>query len=325
MPPIISRRTLLASSLAAGLWPSRQSAAAAWPERSLRLVVPYSPGGVTDNMARLLASKLASRLNQSVVVENRAGAGGIIGTENIIRAQPDGYSLLFTTVTLSVYPSFNSNFSYDIHTALQPISTVASAPYVIMVAGRSRFHDLKGLIDHARQHPGRLNFGSPGVGTSTHLAFEAFLSAAGLKMTHVPYAGSAAVQTALLADDVQVMIDTYIGLAGTVESGQGRALAVTSPQRANFNLEIPTVAEAGGPDFGAETWFGLLAPAGTSAAIVERLWRETTSVLQDPAVVENFGRQGSVVGNTPAEFAVTLAAEQMRWAKVIADAGIEKQ
>ena len=325
MPPTLPRRALLASTLVASLCPGRQAMAAEWPERTLRVVVPYGPGGVTDNMARLLANKLTPRLGQSVVVENRAGAGGIIGTENVIRSQPDGYSLLFATVTLSVYPSFNSNFTYDIHKALQPISIVASAPYVIMVAGRSPFQNLQQLIDHAKQNPGKLNFGSPGVGTSTHLAFEAFLAAAGIKMTHVPYGGSAAVQTALLSNDLQVMIDTYTGIAGAVESGQGRALAITSDRRAAFNPAIPTVAESGVPGFTADTWFGLLAPAGTPAAIVERLHRETVEALKDPQVVENFSKQGSVVGSTPAHFATTLAAEQRRWAKVIADAGIEKQ
>lgn len=326
MPLTLSRRDLLAPCLGAALLSSiRPAAAAEWPDRPIRAVVPYGPGGVTDNMMRLLASKLTQRLGQSVVVENRVGAGGIIGTENIIRSQPDGYSLLFATATLSVYPSFNRNFTYDIHKVFQPISIVASAPYVIMVSGNSPFRTLQDLIENARANPNKLNFGSPGVGTTTHLAFEAFLSAAGIKMTHVPYSGSAAVLTALMSSDIQVMLDTYSGLAGTVEAGQGRALAVTSAQRAAFKSDIPTVDEAGVPGFAVDTWFGLLAPARTPAAIVEKLVRELGAVLKDPVIVENFSRQGAVVGGTPDDFAKTLVTEQNRWAKVIADAGIEPQ
>jgi tripartite-type tricarboxylate transporter receptor subunit TctC len=320
----ISRRALTALPLALLARPAA-AAAASYPDRPIRAVVPYGAGGITDQMMRLLGQKLTPRLGQPVVVENRAGAGGMIGTENIIRSEPDGYSLLFATVTLTVYPSFNRNFTYDIHRALAPVSIVASAPYVIMVAGNAPYRSLQELMEAARRKPEALNFGSPGVGTSTHLAFEAFLAAAGLKMTHIPYGGSAAAQTALLSNDIQVMIDTYGGLAGAVESGQGRALAITAATRGGFNPAIPTVAEAGLPGFTADTWFGLLAPSRTPGAVIERLHVEIVEVLKDPVVIANFSKQGTVVGSSPAQFAETLVLEQRRWAKVIADAGITPQ
>jgi tripartite-type tricarboxylate transporter receptor subunit TctC len=326
LPFLFSRRALGAASLAVGLTGTHRPAAAAdYPTRPIRLVVPYVPGGVTDNMARLLAVKLSARLGQQVVIENRAGAGGMIGTENVIRSPADGYSLLLATVTLTVYPSFNKNFTYDIHRDLAPISILSSAPYVILVGPRSPYRTLADLIRDVHANPGRLNFGSPGVGTSTHLAFEAFLSAADAKMVHVPYGGSAAVQTALLSDDVQVMFDTYTGVAGPVETGQLRALAITAKERAAFNSSIPTMTEAGLPGFTADTWFGILAPGGTPAAVTERLQQEIATVLKDPQVAESYAKQGAVVGNTPAQFAEVLVADRQRWAKVIADARIERQ
>jgi tripartite-type tricarboxylate transporter receptor subunit TctC len=322
----LSRRLALAGGISAlaygGGHPAR---AAEFPTRPIRLVVPYVPGGVTDNMARLIASKLTPRLGQSVVIENRAGAGGIIGTDNVLRSPPDGYSLLFATVTLTVYPSFNKQFTANIHRDLAPITIVSSAPYVLLVSQSSSFKSLAELLAFAKAHPGELNFGSPGVGTSTHLAFEAFLVAAGLKMVHVPYAGSAAVQTAVLSNDVQVMLDTYIGVAGAIEAGQLRPLAVTSAERAQFNPDIPTMDEAGLKGFAVDTWFGILAPARTPAAIIGRLHEEISAVLKDPQVVENFTKQGSVVGNTPDAFAATMVADERRWAKVISDVGITPQ
>lgn len=322
----ITRRGALASCLsAAALAATRPASAAEFPTRPLRLVVPYVPGGVTDNMARLIASKLTPRLGQSVVIENRAGAGGIIGTENVIRSAPDGYSLLFATVTLTVYPSFNKQFTSDIHRDLTPITIVSSAPYVLLVKQDSPFRTLADLLAYAKANPGKLNFGSPGVGTSTHLAFEAFLVAAGAKMVHIPYGGSAAVQTALMSNDVQVMFDTYIGVAGAIEGGQARPLAVTSRERAAFNPEIPTMDEAGLKGFTADTWFGILAPARVPEAIVSRLYTEIAEVLKDPQVIENFTKQGAVVASTPAAFKETLVTDERRWAKVIADAGITPQ
>ena len=324
MPPI-SRRLMAGAGLAGGLSALIRPAAAAFPDRPLRIVVPYVPGGVTDNMARLIAQKLTPRLGQSVVIENRAGAGGVIGTEAVIRAAPDGYSLLFATVTLTVYPSFNRNFAHDIHHALAPVTLVSSAPYVLLVGQSSPFRTLGELVAFARANPGKLNFGSPGIGTSTHLAFEAFLVAAGAKMTHVPYGGSAAVQTALLSGDVQAMFDTYIGVAGAVEAGQLRPLAVSSQERAAFNPAIPTFAEAGLPGFAADTWFAILAPGGTPRPVIDRLRAEVAAVLQDTQVVENFTKQGSIVGSTPEGLAEVMVADQRRWAQVITQAGITPQ
>lgn len=320
-----SRRALAGASLAGALFALSRPVAAAFPDRPLRIVVPYVPGGVTDNMARLIAARLSPRLGQLVTIENRAGAGGIIGTEAVIRATPDGHTLIFATVTLTVYPSFNRSFTHDIHRALAPVTLVSSAPYVLLVGQSSPFRTLDDLVAFARANPGRLNFGSPGIGTSTHLAFEAFLVAVEARMTHVPYGGSAAVQTALLSGDVQAMFDTYIGVAGAVEAGQLRPLAVSSPERATFNPAIPTFAEAGLRDFSADTWFAILAPGGTPRPVVDRLQAEIAAVLQDPQIVESFAKQGRIVGSTPERLAETMVADQRRWAQVIAQAGITPQ
>jgi tripartite-type tricarboxylate transporter receptor subunit TctC len=315
---------MIAGGALAGLNPIA-AAQSGYPDRPVKIVVPYVPGGVTDTMARLLAQKLTERLKQSVIVENRPGAGGVIGTENVIRAAPDGLSLLFATATLTVYPSFEKNFTYDIEKDLKPVTIVSSAPYVILVGKDSPFRSLKDLIDYAKANPDKLNFGSPGYGTSTHLAFEAFLAAAGVKAVHIPYKGSAAVLPALTSNEVQAMMDTYIGVAGAVEAGHVRALAITADERASFAPAIPTTAEAGLPGFTVDTWFAVLAPGKTPDAIVEKLNHEIGAVLKDPQVAASFSNQGKVIGNSPAEFARTIGQDRAKWARTIAAAGIKPQ
>jgi tripartite-type tricarboxylate transporter receptor subunit TctC len=296
-----------------------------YPARPVRIIVPYVPGGVTDTMARLLGRTLGERLKQSVLVENRPGAGGVIGTEAVIRAAPDGYSLLFATVTLTVYPSFEKNFSYDIARDLKPVTMLSSAPYVILVGKDSPFRTLRDLVEYARANPNKLNFGSPGYGTSTHLAFEAFLAAAGAKAVHVPYKGSAAVLPALTSGEVQAMMDTYLGVAGAIEAGQVRALALTAAERAAFAPSIPTASEAGLPGFTADTWFGILAPGRTPDAVVTRLNRAIVEALKDPQLVAGYTNQGAIVGNRPEEFARAMEADQAKWAQIIARANIKPQ
>ncbi|CAH1690439.1 conserved hypothetical protein [Hyphomicrobiales bacterium] len=300
-------------------------AAADYPKRAIRLVVPYVPGGVTDSMARLLAQKLSERVGQPVVVENKPGAGGVIGAENVIGAAPDGHSLLFGTVTLTVYPSYEKNFTYDIHKDLAPITITSNAPYVISVSKDSPFKTLDDLIQYAKANPNKLNFGSPGVGTSTHLAFEYFLKAADIKMVHVPYKGSAATLPALMSGEVQANMDTYIGIAGAVESGQIRPLAITSKERAAFNPSIPTADEAGLKNFTVDTWFGVFAPGKTPSDIVAKLNTELVEVLKDPQVVKNFTSQGSIIANSSEAFAQVLVDDEKKWAKVIEDAGLKTQ
>lgn len=300
-------------------------AQSAYPDRPIKIVVPYVPGGVTDTMARQLGQKLSERLNQPVIIENKAGAGGVIGTEAVINAAPDGHTLLFATATLTVYPSFEKNFTHDIETALKPITILSSAPYVIVVPRDAPFRTLKDLIDHARANPGKLFFGSPGHGTSTHLAFEAFLAAAGIKAVHVPYKGSAAALVAAMSNEVQAMMDTYIGVASAISSGGVRALAVTADERAAFAPTVPTMAEAGMPGFTVDTWFALLAPGRTPDDIVARLNREIVEILKTPQIAASFSNQGRIIGNSPAEFARTIREDRAKWARTIEAAGITSQ
>ena len=317
-------RLFLAVAVIAGV-AGMAGAQPSYPDRVVKIVVPYVPGGVTDTMARQLAQKLTERLGQPVIIENKPGAGGIIGTEAVINAAPDGHSLLFATATLTVYPSFEKNFTHNIETDLKPITIVSSAPYVIVVAKDSPFRTLKDLIDHGRANPGKLFFGSPGHGTSTHLAFEAFLAAAGIKAVHVPYKGSAAVLPAVMSNDVQAMMDTYIGVAGAISAGTVRALAVTAAERAAFAPSVPTMAEAGLPGFTADTWFALLAPGKTPDDIVAKLNREIGESLKTPQIAASFSNQGKVIGNSPADFARTIREDRAKWARTIKDAGIAPQ
>jgi tripartite-type tricarboxylate transporter receptor subunit TctC len=322
----IARRTLVA--LAAALAVPMALAQGAWPNKPVRIVVPFAPGGTTDILARTLAPELSKAFGQSFVVENRGGAGGNIGAEVVAKSPGDGYTLLMGTVgTHGINKSLYSKMPYDPQKDFAPITLVAGVPNV-MVMSSKRAQDLginsvADFVKHAKANPGRLNMASSGNGTSIHLAGELFKARNGIFMTHIPYRGSGPAMTDLLAGNMDVMFDNLPSAMPHIKAGNLKAFAVTSAVRSEALPDVPTVAEAGKlPGFEASSWFGLLAPAGTPADIVNRLQQETAKALNLPAVKERLLAQGAIPsGNSPAEFAALIDAEIKKWEAVVKASG----
>jgi len=298
--------------------------ASGWPNRTVRIVVPFAAGGTTDILARAVAPELAKALGQTFVVDNRGGAGGNIGTEQVSRAAPDGYTLLMGTVgTHGINKSLYAKLPYDPQKDFAPITLVAGVPNVmVMNAEKAKalgIQSVPDFISYARKHPGQLNMASSGSGTSIHLAGELFKAMTGIYMTHIPYGGSAPALLGLLSDQVDVMFDNLPSSMALIKSGKLKAFAVTSAQRSGALPDIPTVEEAGPiKGFEASSWFGLLAPAGTPPEVVRLLQQETAKALNLPAVKAKLLSQGAIPsGNTPEEFTALIDAEIRKWAPVV--------
>lgn len=329
-PILLSRRHLiLLSAAGAALSLSGPSwAQAPWPAKPLRIVVPFSPGGTTDLLARVLAPELSQALGQPVVIENKGGAGGNIGADAVAKAAPDGYTLLMGTVgTHGINKSLYSKLSFDPQKDFAPITLVAGVPNV-MIMNTQRAKDLgiqsvPDFVRYAKAHPGQLNMASSGNGTSIHLAGELFKSRTGIFMTHIPYKGSGPAMKDMLGAQMDVMFDNLPSAMPHIQSGSLKAFAVTSAARTQSLPDLPTVAEAGPlPGFEASSWFGLLAPAGTPAEIVNRLQQETAKALATPAIKERLLALGATPGgNTPAAFAQLIDAEIKKWAGVVKASG----
>lgn len=320
------RRTLIA--LAAALAAPLAFAQAAWPNKPVRIVVPFAPGGTTDILARTLAPELSRVFGQSFMVENRAGAGGNIGAELVAKSPADGYTLLMGTVgTHGINKSLYSKLPYDPQKDFAPITLVAGVPNVMVMSTRRaqelRINSVADFVKHAKANPGRLNMASSGNGTSIHLAGELFKARNAIFMTHIPYRGSGPAMTDLLAGNMDVMFDNLPSAMPHIKAGNLKAFAVTSAVRSEALPDVPTVAEAGKlPGFEASSWFGLLAPSGTPADIVNRLQQETAKALNLPAVKERLLAQGAIPGgNTPAEFATLIDAEIKKWEAVVKASG----
>jgi len=297
-----------------------------YPVRPVRIIVPSSPGGGTDILSRLLAPQLSERLRQPVVVDNRPGAGSIIGNELVAKAAPDGYTLLMGISTLAILPAMHKKLSYDALRELATITQVIAAPNILVVHPSLPARSVKELIAIARKRPGEINYASAGLGTNPHLSMELFLSMAGIKMVHVAYKGLGPAIIDLLAGHVVVSTATMLTGLPHVKSGRLRALGVTGAKRSHVLPEVPTVAEAGVPGYEAVQWYGLLAPAQTPRDIIMRLHGAMTSALQAPSIREKMAIDGvQPVGNTPDEFARFLRAETDKWGKVVRAAGIVPQ
>ncbi len=302
--------------------------AAGWPNRTVRIVVPFAPGGTTDILARAVAPELAKALGQTFVVDNRGGAGGNIGAEQVAKAAPDGYTLLMGTVgTHGINKSLYAKLPYDPQKDFAPVTLVAGVPNVmVMNADKAKALGIQSVPDfirYARKHPGQLNMASSGSGTSIHLAGELFKSMTGIYMTHIPYGGSAPALLGLVSDQVDVMFDNLPSSMALIKAGKLKAFAVTSAQRSGALPDIPTVEEAGPiKGFEASSWFGLLAPAGTPPEVVRLLQQETAKALNLPAVKAKLLSQGAIPsGNTPEEFAALIDAEIRKWAPVVKNSG----
>jgi tripartite-type tricarboxylate transporter receptor subunit TctC len=285
-------------------------AVADWPDRPVRVVVPFSPGGSVDIVARVVGQELGKALGHTIVVENRAGATGNIGMEAAAKSPPDGYTLLMASSPLAVNASLFRHLAFDPVKDFSPIALVALQPNVLMVNRSVPATTVGELIAYAKANPGILNFGSSGAGASQHLAGELFQRRAGIEMVHVPYKGGAPAMTALLAGDVQLVFEPIPSASQHLRSGQLRALAVTTLKRTTSLPDLPTIAEAGLPGYESRGWIGLVAPAGTPRGIVERLNQTVVSIVRSPEIAARLTEMGlEVTASSPAEFADFISQE----------------
>ncbi|MGJ7525391.1 tripartite tricarboxylate transporter substrate binding protein [Variovorax sp. GB1P17] len=298
--------------------------AQAYPEKPIRMVLPFPPGGVTDILARALAEKLSPRLGQPVIVDNKPGAGTVLASDLVARSPADGYTLLLAASSLGTAPLLYEKVNYDPIKSFTPVTQVASVVHVLEVSPQLPFKTVAELIAYARQNPGKLNYASTGTGTSTHLEGELFKSMAKVDIVHIPYKGSGPALTDVVGGQVNVMIDALGSSGPFIKSGKLRALAVTTARRSQSIPELPTVAESGLPGYEAMPWLGLVAPAGTPQPVVDRLQREIVEILKEPELRERFKGWGlDIIGNTPAEFASFLRRDIDQWARVITSAKIK--
>ncbi len=297
--------------------------AADYPARPLRMIVAYAPGGTTDFAARVTAPKLAERLGQSVVVDNRPGAGSLIGTELVAKGAPDGYTLLMADTTFGILPAIYARLPFNVQKDFAPISQVMSVPNALVVHPSISARTMRELVELAKAGPGQLTFGSGGVGTPLHMAGEQLKVAAGIGILHVPYKGAAPAMSSLLGGQITMVFPTLTLAVPQLRNGKLRALAVTSAKRVAALPGVPTTAEAGFAAVNATSWFGLVAPAQVSPAVLRRLSAETAKVVVLADVRERIETQhGEVIGSNPAEFAKFVAGEVSSWTKVARAGGI---
>jgi tripartite-type tricarboxylate transporter receptor subunit TctC len=312
----------LAACLSATI--SGEPALASYPDRIVKIVVPFAPGGGTDVIARTLAQEMAKDLGASIIIENKPGAGTIIGTQAVAGSAPDGYTLLMGTFANAVNPSLNPKLPYDPHKDFAPVALVARSFNIVVVNPNSPIQSIADLIAAAKADPQKLSYGTFGTGTSAHLAGELFKNKAGVNLTTVPYKGAAPAITDLVGGQIQVMFTTVASAASLIAGGQLRALAVTSAERSPAFPQLPTVAEAGVPGYAAESWYGLFAPAGTPADIIDRLNKSAATAVQSEAFKRLGVNEGLVmVARPPEAFDQYVRGEEERWRKLIQDAGIK--
>lgn len=299
--------------------------AQAWPAKPVHLVVPYPPGGSADILARAIGQKLSEGLGQTVVIDNRPGAGTAIGAEATARSAPDGYTIMLGTVSShAINPALNHRLKYDPIKDFAPISLVAAIPFVLVVHPSLPVNSVQELIALAKSKPGALNFSSAGSGTSNHLAGELFKSMTKTFMVHIPYKGSAPALGDLIAGQVQLMFDLVLTSRPHIKSGAVRALAVTGRERSAALPDVPTVAESGVPGFEVEAWFGLFAPAGTPPEVVDRLNAETVKAMRNKDLLDRLASQGAdAMTNTPAQFSAYIGQELEKWRRVVKASGMK--
>jgi tripartite-type tricarboxylate transporter receptor subunit TctC len=317
-------RWLAACACATGLLQTLPAAAQNWPTRPVRIVVPFATGGPADVFARFLAQRLPDQLGQPFVVENRPGAGAVIGTDLVAKAPADGYTLLFSAAgPLTVTPHTYAKLPYDAK-AFEPITLVATQPLLLVVKPGLPVNNVADLIREAQAKPGKLSYGSFGNGSAAHLAGEYFKTLAKVDMVHVPYKGSGPALVDLVAGQIDLMFDVFSTAAPLVKSGKLRPLAITSRERSPQLPDVPTMEQAGVNGFDAGTWFGLLAPAGTPRPIVDQLSRTMNAVLEESELRETLAAQGAVVrGGTPAQFQRFFLSEYDKWGGIVKAAGVK--
>ena len=324
MPQQPTKRTLMrATAGALLLLAAPLSMAQAWPARPIRLVVPFPPGGLIDNMARLVGSRLSQELGQPVVIDNKPGAGGNVGATEAARAPADGYTLLMASPALTISPAVYKNLPYQ-PSQLAPVALLGRVPNVLLVNPASGIGKVQDLVGRAKAKPGQLNYASNGNGTSLHLSAELFKRRSETFITHVPYRGAAAAITALLSGEVDMMFDNLPSAIGQIQAGKLRALAVTTAQRSTALPDVPTLAEAGMEGFNVSAWFGVAAPAGLPAPVATRLADALQKVVQQPEVAAAMQRQGADPAfMDAASAAAALNADAAQWKQVAAFAKIQ--
>ncbi|MDM0032705.1 tripartite tricarboxylate transporter substrate binding protein [Variovorax sp. J22P271] len=323
----LKRRTFAIATAAAtaalALAPLAAGAQAAFPAKPITIIVPFSAGGTTDILARVVGQYMGRDLGQTVVVDNRAGAGGNIGGQAAARAPADGYTLFMGTVgTHAINQSLYKKMPFDPIKDFAPLSRVAMVPNLLVANPSQPFKNVKEMIAYAKANPGKINFGSSGNGSSIHLSGELFKQMAGVDMQHVPYRGSAPAVSDLLGGQIAVMFDNMPSAIPHVKGGKLRALAVTTAKRSPALPDVPTIAEAGVPGYEATSWFGLLAPAGTPAPVLAKLNASILKALADPEVKKKLAEQGAEPhGEQPAQFAAFIESETLKWGKVVKESG----
>jgi tripartite-type tricarboxylate transporter receptor subunit TctC len=302
-------------------------ALAAYPDRPIRLMLPFPPGGPSDIVGRMIAQKLGESLGQQVVVDNRGGAAGNIACEIAKLAAPDGYTLLQATVgTMSINPGLYKNLPYDPLRDFAPISLMTETPYLLVVNPKVPANNVKELVALAKAQPGKLNFASGGVGTGNHFSGELFKSLAGIDIVHIPYKGSGVGQNDVLSGQVQMMFINLLPALPFVNQGRLRGLGVTSAKRSGAAPQIPTIAESGFPNYQSTSWHGIVAPAKTPAPIIKLLHAEMVKITQQADVKQRMSGQGTdLIGSTPEEFRKLIQVEAAKWAGVIKAAGIKPE
>ena len=314
-----TRLLILPAALAAG------AASAAFPEKPVRLVVPFAPGGGTDLIARTLGALMAKELGQPVVIENKPGGGTIIGTDAVAKSPPDGYTLLIATFAHAVNPSLQPNLPYDTETAFAPVVLIGRGPNVLAVPADSPYGSVADVIAAAKADPGKLTYASQGIGTSAHLAGEMFAGLAGVRLTHVAYRGAGPALTDLLGGQVDMMFATAAAVSGFVGAGKLRALGVTSAERSPALKDVPAIAETL-PGYVVESWYGLYAPAGTPADVIARLNAAAGKAARTDAFKTRIEGEGLVVAaGPPAELDAYVRAEEARWRKIVEESHVKPE
>jgi tripartite-type tricarboxylate transporter receptor subunit TctC len=310
---ILRRRLLLCA--AAGWAPLAWAQAGKnYPEHPIRLVVGFVPGGPNDLMARILAAQLGTQLGQTVIVENKPGAGGVIGSDFVAKAAPDGYTLLFASAPFVMAPAVQARMPFDTLKDFAPITKVAESPMVLLVGAGSKFRTARDLIEFAKQNPGKVNYGSGGVGSTPHLTTEYLSTLTGAKFTHIPYKGGGDSLKALQGGEIDMLIDSITSMGGALQSGRVRALAISAKERSPKLPQVPTFAEAGVQGFQMTHWVGLLAPANVPAAVLAQLREQSVKAVRSPLVVQKLNELGQFI-----------QAELARWKAVAKTAHISVQ
>ena len=300
--------------------------AQSWPARPVKMIVPFPAGGPTDVLTRALSDKLATALGQPVVVENKPGAGGTIGADLVAKSAPDGYTFVMATGSTHSVGPYLSKVPYDPQRDFTPVIYVGKATNILLVSPALNVNTVRELIDYAKSNPGKLNYATSGMGSVAHLTSEMFASMAGIKLTHVPYKGTQLSLPDLMSGQVAILFDNVLTGKPNYEGKRVKGLAISSRERSALVPELPTISESGLPGFDSWNWFGVFGPAGTPAAVVERMNAEMNRIISDPAIKERFTQLGfETTGGTPADFAAVVQSEARKWSKVIREANVKPE